>query len=179
MKTLLLVLALVAGCHVMPAPEGALEADGLPRLYQFAPGMFRGPQPTRDQFAALARIHGIVTDVKLNTALPFDGGHDALADGMDIYHHPWAPLGPVTHEQVVELMADLETAPRPLYIHCLHGEDRTGLAVGLYRVRHGAFPAAAFGEMRAFGFHDGDINTPGLPLLVESFERETNWKVNP
>ena len=42
--------------------------------------------------------------------------------------------------------------PRPLYLHCRTGADRTGLLVALYRIRHGTSPEAARREMIARGF---------------------------
>lgn len=42
----------------------------------------------------------------------------------------------------------------PLYIHCRNGEDRTGLAIALYRVFvEGVGPAIAYQEMLQYGFH--------------------------
>lgn len=42
---------------------------------------------------------------------------------------------------------------QPVFIHCQHGKDRTGLIIGLYRVHfeHWA-PTQAYQEMKAIGF---------------------------
>jgi hypothetical protein len=174
-KQLLLALALiVVGCHVQPAPAGPIDVSGLPRVYKVAEGIFRGPQPTAEQFVALRDQLGIKSDIKLNTAWPLDGGHDVLPAGVMEFHHPWPPFGPVSHEMILDTMEDLADAPRPVYYHCLHGEDRTGLLTGLHRVFNEHAPVcAAWGEMRAYGFHDGVANRPELVGLVETFNRET------
>ena len=43
---------------------------------------------------------------------------------------------------------------RPVYIHCLHGSDRTGMFIAMYRMAREDWDAdAAYDEMRACGFH--------------------------
>lgn len=178
----LMLIACAAGCIHRPAPDGALSAAGLARFYcveRSAPtaenprgecSIYRAAQPTREQLAALASTYHIRTVIKLNTSLPFDGGHDDLPSGVDLIHHPWLPAGPVTPAEMQQTLDDLDAAPKPALIHCLHGEDRTGLLIGLYRVRHGAPAWAAWGEMRAYGFH------ASLLGLTEAFEDETGFK---
>ena len=40
------------------------------------------------------------------------------------------------------------------YVHCEHGQDRTGLTIGIYRVQHdGWTKEKAYNEMIAHGFH--------------------------
>lgn len=164
----------MAGCgHVPPMPDGALDLSL--RLYCVEHGhdgrcqVYRSAQPTAEQFKALVAKYGIRSVIKLNTALPFDGGHDVLPAGVELYDHPWAPAGLVSHEDVAEALQDLDDADKPALVHCAHGEDRTGLLVGLYRVRHHVAPFAAWGEMRAFGFHEDLVG------LKWSWERETGY----
>jgi hypothetical protein len=39
----------------------------------------------------------------------------------------------------------------PIFVHCLHGSDRTGCIVALWRIEHGWTVAEAIEEMREFG----------------------------
>jgi len=70
---------------------------------------------------------------------------------------------------VLARMAD--PGARPLFIHCMKGEDRTGLLVALHRViNEGWKPADAHAEMMAHGFNS---------LLLELnhyFEDKTHWE---
>lgn len=169
------------GCHVQPPPSGQLDVSGLGRVYKVGPHLYRGPQPTKAQFVA---IRALEPDrqwcvIKLNTEIPGDGGDDAGNFDMNVIHEGWLPFGPVTHKQITEAMDDTAAcldAGLAVYGHCLHGEDRTGLWLGLWRVRSGSFPMAAFSEMVAYGFHDGETNKPGLPLFIEAFQRETGYQ---
>jgi protein tyrosine/serine phosphatase len=55
-------------------------------------------------------------------------------------------------ESILNVMED--PANQPLLIHCFHGEDRTGLLVGLYRFYQDKWtPEAAYQEMLKMGFH--------------------------
>ncbi|MBI2604539.1 MAG: tyrosine-protein phosphatase [Deltaproteobacteria bacterium] len=55
-------------------------------------------------------------------------------------------------EQVLSVL--LSASGSTLFVHCRHGEDRTGFAVGLYRVFvQGWTPDAAYAEMLERGFH--------------------------
>ena len=39
------------------------------------------------------------------------------------------------------------------YVHCEHGQDRTGEVVGFYRLKEGTNAATAYAEMLKNGFH--------------------------
>jgi protein tyrosine/serine phosphatase len=71
--------------------------------------------------------------------------------------------------QIEAIMAD--TSQRPIFVHCQHGQDRTGLIVGLYRVfsEHWS-PADAYNEMLAKGFHQA------LFLLNHYYEEKTGFE---
>jgi protein tyrosine/serine phosphatase len=44
---------------------------------------------------------------------------------------------------------------QPVFVHCMHGEDRTGIVLAVYRMDvDGWSNAEAEAEMQAFGFND-------------------------
>ena len=53
-----------------------------------------------------------------------------------------------TVAQIMELVNG--KAARPIFVHCLHGADRTGAIVGIYRVEQGATAKEAIAEMRKY-----------------------------
>lgn len=60
-------------------------------------------------------------------------------------------------DRAVALMAD--PANQPVFIHCRHGQDRTGIVVAAYRMKmEGWSLADAEAEMQSFGFNDVWIN---------------------
>ena len=60
-------------------------------------------------------------------------------------------------EKLLQLLSDKSN--QPIFIHCFHGQDRTGLVIGLYRVLIEGWDAkAAHDEMLQLGFHTKFIN---------------------
>ena len=45
----------------------------------------------------------------------------------------------------------IDESPKPVFIHCLAGRDRTGLAVAAWQMAHGMSADAAITEMKQFG----------------------------
>jgi hypothetical protein len=58
-----------------------------------------------------------------------------------------------------------------VFVHCEHGQDRTGLAVGCFRLSQGWSKDAAYAEMLVTGFH------PALRGLQGRWDSEqpTDW----
>lgn len=148
MVRLTVILALLlAGC-AYPAPHG------VPNLARVEPGVWRGGQPTAQGWAYLRSV-GVKWDVKLNTEREgSDAG--AAANGIQVMRLP------ITFTQQTLGAPDRATLSAAVsaigsdgtFIHCSHGQDRTGLVVGLYRVRREHWTkAAAWAEMSAHGFH--------------------------
>lgn len=164
----LFIFSSCLGCVITQSPApGALVVGDL-RVWRVADGIYRSAQPTKRQFQELSTALAIKSSIKLDTELE---SWENAPSGVFVFQHDWLPAGPVSDNQIEEALSDLEIAPRPVLVHCLHGEDRTGLLVGLYRVRHGATPAMAWAEMRAYGFHGS------LVMLRRAFERQTGWRV--
>lgn len=107
---------------------------------------------------------GIDTVVKLNTESEgTDNGARAL--GLTVNDYPIPPIGDGNILQEVagifekpdfgKLEDALEVAAAgKCLIHCSHGEDRSGLVCGLYRVRYDGWSTQqAWDEMIALGYH--------------------------
>jgi protein tyrosine phosphatase (PTP) superfamily phosphohydrolase (DUF442 family) len=68
-----------------------------------------------------------------------------------IYCKAWHPEDEDTLD-FLKIMSD--PANHPVFVHCLHGADRTGCAVAVYRVvEQGWAMEDAVKEMHRFGFH--------------------------
>ena len=80
--------------------------------------------------------------------------------------YTWAP-GMDKDDRLLKI---LEDCPKPALVNCLHGSDRTGAMVAIYRIREqGWSPEEAITEMKSggTGFHRIWRNLPGY------VERET------
>lgn len=138
----------LAGCR------STLYINGIPHFAQVNPGLYRGGQPL-DQGWQYLRSIGVSNVVKLNME---SEGSDAEAErlGMTVYRFP------ITTGEQLESGPKLSTIAKAVaimeqpgtYVHCLHGNDRTGLAVGTYRVWIDHWTKArAYAEMKQFWFH--------------------------
>jgi len=142
--------ALLAGCASRPVGD-------LPNFGQVTPKLARGGQPTAAGFRQL-KAQGYGTVVKLNTDT--EGSDDeAQALGMAVIYVPM-PLtmqlftGPTLEHVQAAVSAMKLDAGVGCYVHCEHGEDRTGLLVACYRVwvQHWT-KADSEKEMLEHGFH--------------------------
>lgn len=147
-------LALLMGLLV--AAEGCQTTqvvNGIPNLAEVEPGIWRGGQPSPEGWAWL-KSQGITRVVKLN---PFREASDDGSGMAVTYSFPVSieeQINPLEGKRVLGLCsaAALEVVP-DTFVHCSHGQDRTGLVIGLYRLRQGWTKGAAWDEMRAHGFH--------------------------
>jgi protein tyrosine phosphatase (PTP) superfamily phosphohydrolase (DUF442 family) len=127
---------------------------GIPRFVEVEPGFARGGQPSEEGIRALA-TRGYRTVVSLR--------HDDVerervrAAGMEYVEIPMkcglfgAPAPSRTQARAF-LSAVGDSAKRPVFVHCHHGRDRTGVMVALYRVaRNGWTAERAITEMKERG----------------------------
>lgn len=125
---------------------------GVPSLYQVEAGVWRGGQPTEAGWLWLAG-HGVTNVVKLNES---SEGNDSAARelGMQVETYPinWCRQVCLRPHKC-QLRQAVEAIRGGTYIHCEHGQDRTGLAVACYRLKEGWSKADAEKEMLACGFH--------------------------
>ncbi len=79
-------------------------------------------------------------------------------------------------EQFFALLDELEQ--RPMFVHCYHGSDRTGLMVGIYRIAEDGWTVdQAYKEMKACGFHRFRIR-PFKWCLWQYYSRHLALKKN-
>jgi protein-tyrosine phosphatase len=156
---------------VFSACSPTAVTHGVPNLAQVNAAVWRSGQiTTRDgwehvrQVTRAKRLHVL----KLNFAA--EGSDDlARALGLEVHVVSIEPQGdrdvwndlqstftqpdPALVRQALELLSRATTEDVWL-VHCTHGQDRTGLIVGMYRVLHeGWTKERAYAEMRAHHFH--------------------------
>ena len=182
------LLALLASACVTAPPElprpaawaEPVSCVGLPNLHRVSPHLWRGAQPHVEGFAELERL-GVRTVVSLRSSggTPLPAG--STLELVELPMHAWNPA-----EEDVLAFLRIATDPRrvPVFVHCYHGADRTGLMCAAYRrVVQGWSAEEALAEMRGgdFGFHVvwGDIVALVRELDVEHLRRELGLTQSP
>jgi len=168
MCSVCLLMSLASSCFATAAPDVILpptahtseriyNLPGLSNVGRVTAGVLRGAQPGKDGNATLKAM-GVKTVIDMRTsesekaqveaagmravAIPIEMTRDGLKEKV---------------ERVVALMAD--PANQPVYVHCRHGQDRTGIVVAAYRMKQQGWSLAeAETEMQAFGFNDVWVN---------------------
>jgi tyrosine-protein phosphatase SIW14 len=128
------------------------DIPGLPNFARVSDHLYRGAQPTAEGFAALKDM-GIKTVVNLrvvHTDKKLLEGH-----GLQYVHISFKPWHPEEEDFVKFLSVVTNPEYQPVFVHCQHGADRTGIMVALYRVAElGWKPERALEELPNFGFHE-------------------------
>lgn len=172
---LILILSLLSGAAITSHSAEVtptVSSATIPNFHEVSTGVYRGGQPTTEGWAFL-KSKGVKTVVKLN--FESEGSDkEAEALGMTVIDASGPPSElknmfrapkPEKIRLAIEALRDRKN--RPIYIHCLHGQDRTGLVVALFRViEEGRTKAEAYKEMRKLGFHR---SLRGLHEMWESF----------
>ena len=149
----------VAFMQVTPSQLQAqtyIPFEGIPEFAKVDEGLYRGGRP---ELFAVAELK---SSVGIKTILTFDDNMDAVAaekqeaEKVGI-HHISIPIDSLSYPDEADINRALSimTDPSgfPLFVHCKHGQDRTGLVVGLYRFQHDGWTAdAAYDEMLNYGF---------------------------
>jgi tyrosine-protein phosphatase SIW14 len=120
------------------------------------PWFHRGGQPGKEGIEALAAL-GVKTVVCLRWSPKLIAAERAAVEsvGMKFVSIPlnyWNTPTPKIIDEFFDLIHDAKN--RPVFLHCLHGADRTGLMVAMYRITHEEWDfKRAYADMKAHGFH--------------------------
>ena len=188
LSVLLMLLGLLNGCKKSsPQTSNTTEVDsaqfttaekldlsGCGNLYKVSDTLYRGEQPTAEGFKGLEGL-GVKTVVNLRS---LHSDRDELEGTKLGYEHirmeAWDP-----QPEEVKAFLEIVTNPekQPVFVHCMHGADRTGTMVAVYRmVAEGWSAERALEEMRngPFGFHEIWTGLPDFieELDIESFQKE-------
>lgn len=141
-------LLTLIGCTSVPS----FTSHGILNLRVVDPSMaiYRGGQPNSKGFAYLKSI-GVTNIVKLN--LENNGDKDAKDLGMTVVYVPIPIDEQLIHVSKDQIDKAVGSITPGTYIHCEHGQDRTGLVVAAYRISTGTSKKDAEKEMLSNGFH--------------------------
>lgn len=139
--------------------------------------LFRGGQPETVELSQLKEM-GIKTIVCLrwNSSAISEYREKAIELGFNFIYLPltyWIFPKPAEISKFFQIVDD--EAHRPIYLHCKHGSDRTGMLIAFYRMARDGWSADdAYKEMKDAGFHK--IRMHHFKWAVYSFPKLTgDW----
>lgn len=108
-----------------------IEKPGLPNLHKVTDDLYRGAQPTEEGFRELKKM-GIKTFVNLRA---FHSDKDEIK-GLDFaYENIDIKTWHAEDEDIVRFLKIVtDKTKAPVFVHCLHGADRTGMMIAVYRI---------------------------------------------
>jgi protein tyrosine phosphatase (PTP) superfamily phosphohydrolase (DUF442 family) len=154
----------------------ALEKPGLPNFYRVSDTYYRGAQPTAEGMRELTLMN-VKTVVNLRAV---NSDRDEIGDAGLVYEHISFKAWHAEDEDVVRFLR-IVTDPqkKPVFVHCEHGADRTGMMTAIYRIAiEGWSKEDAIVEMTqgGFGFHAiwKDLVEYLRTLDIERLKREAS-----
>jgi tyrosine-protein phosphatase SIW14 len=125
-------------------------------FHQVTEWLYRGGQPDAKGVEALARMEiGTVVSlrwtkrtIETEQVRVVDQGMKFISMPLNYWHLPNQSI-------INQFLSILDNAKdRPVFVHCLHGADRTGLLIAIFRIdRCGWSLDDAYREMVECGFH--------------------------
>ncbi len=154
------------------------KLTGVGNFGEVTPKLFRGAQPTRKGFEALARSGiDIVVDTRGNRTN--SEGKVVRRLGMRYVAIPWHC--PFPHDETFARFLKLvrDNPDKKIFVHCRLGDDRTGMMIASYRMADEGWSAdRAMREMQQFGFtRVHHVICPTLASYEKDFPR--HLKTNP
>jgi tyrosine-protein phosphatase SIW14 len=148
-----------------------LKIRGVPNPGKISDELYRGAQPNEQGLEELKKL-GITTIIDLRAEdRPKAEWEKQQAEklGMRFVHIPIAGFAAPTNEEVVQFLSLVRSDPQQkIFVHCLLGEDRTGVFIATYRMSVQKWPVAqAMREMTLFGFNG--FWHPAMKSFVRDF----------
>lgn len=150
-----------------------LFQNTIPNFLQVNDSIFRGGRPNNGDLQLIQKEESIKTVINLENIKSFISQEKQVAIrlGLKFFSSPMDAGVQPNDQQINQILDALKNINNfPIFIHCHHGQDRTGLIIGLYRVEvQGWTPAKAYQEMLDAGFH------PSIATLDDYFKHRTGF----
>ena len=134
-----------------------ISADTIPNFLTVTDQIYRGGRPLTGDLLALKNNKGILTVINLENKEPYFQEEKKTAFDLNLKYFSFPMDGSVrpNDQQIEQVLSILKNSSNfPIFLHCHHGQDRTGLIIGLYRVKVQGWSAKdAYNEMLQNGFH--------------------------
>ena len=140
LSPLIFLLIVCAGCTTGGKKDVPIDNFG-----QVTSDVWRGSKPDREGMQWLAQ-RGVKTIIDLQ----MDDESAIVPAGVN-YVPVRTSLWSCDRVDVAAVTKAIDESPKPIFIHCLVGRDRTGLAVAAWQMSHGMSAADAIADNERYG----------------------------
>jgi tyrosine-protein phosphatase SIW14 len=143
-----------------------VEACNLINLYKLNDSIYRSEQPDKVEFACLG-------EAGIRSVLNLRSYHmdSSLVEGSSVKPFTVKMVArKFTDVEIIESLRILRNSPKPIVVHCLHGADRTGVVIAMYRIIFENWTREqALDELQngGYGFHEQYTNITGYVKKVD------------
>jgi tyrosine-protein phosphatase SIW14 len=133
------ILAVVSVLALLSAPLFSQEnrrLKELPNFHRVNGSLFRGGQPKPGGFELLSRL-GIKTVLNLRDDDDREAQEELEAEqaGLRYFNVPLRRLGRPNDRDIEAILGVINNPEnQPVFVHCAHGADRTGVVIAVYRI---------------------------------------------
>lgn len=171
------VFAIVAMLTMLAAP-GLTQDDTrykeLPNFHKVSDLVFRGAQPKSGGLELLKRL-GIKTVVNLrdDDERAKQEEADVKMAGLQYFNFPFARWGRPQDKEMEQVLSIVNNpANQPVFVHCKHGADRTGVVIAVYRITHDGWTSEqAKAEAKRYGLKPWQLGMKDY--IRDSYKRQT------
>ncbi len=147
------------------------DVEGLSNLYKVDEHLYRSEQPHSMEIKKLSDF-GIKTILNLRNTRNDNRESKATNLNLNLNHVPintWR----ISYDDLVRSMIIIRKAEKPVLVHCLHGSDRTGAVVAVYRIVDGGWTKEeAIKELQQGGYGYHQKWFPNIIELIASLDVE-------
>jgi tyrosine-protein phosphatase SIW14 len=170
----ILLLFIISSCankqpQTVRNTEWACKVDGtcLHNFYRVTDSIYRSEQPDGKAIPYFDSI-GIKSILNLRE---YHSDSIRLHKKNLHYYSVKIVAGNFTDKQIIQSLKIIKDAPKPILIHCMHGSDRTGVVVAMYRIIFQNWTKArAIDELEHgnYGFHSRYKNIPAFIIKADT-----------
>ena len=125
-----------------------IEKEGLTNFHKVSDDLYRGAQPTATGVVQLKKI-GIKTIINLRS---FHSDRHEIGNVEIGYEHIYMKAWHPEEKEIGKFLKIVtDKTKTPVFVHCQHGADRTGLMCAIYRVAICGWPKEAASEEMVYG----------------------------